>query len=146
MFTFVGAALLLCATWCWWKSLRAIVRGRLSRTWPATDGKIRAARVIKKRNSKGREVWRHEIEYAYAVDGVRHRATRIRFGIPNSLLWSDPSRPSFRELHRGERVEVFHSPSRPSVSALHRGYSPFVFVTIAIGSLLCWWGVGLLRI
>ena len=137
---------LLIAAWFWWKSVRAIVRGRRSKMWPAARGEVKTAEVVKKFNSKGREVWRHKIEYKYSVDGARYRGTRIQFGIPNALLWTNPRLPSFRAFRRKDVIDVFYNPSRPSVAALERGHSPFVFVTLAAGAVIAWMGFGLFRV
>lgn len=142
----VGTGFLLITMWCWWKSLRAIVRGRRSRSWPAASGVIRSARVVKKYNRKSREVWRQVIDYSYSVDGKVYGGTRLQFGMPNALAWSDPSLPSFHLYCHRESVEVFYSPSRPSISALQRGFSPFVFVTFAAGALMAWMGSGLFNL
>jgi|KBSSwiStaDraftv2_1062776.scaffolds.fasta_scaffold00061_5 hypothetical protein len=142
----IGSAFLLVAAWLWWKSLRAIVRGLRSRSWPTTRGSIQTARVVKKRNSRGVEVWRYDVEYTYSVRGQDYRGTRLQFGIPNSLRWGDPSKPSFRQLRRGAAVDVHHSPLRPSVSALQAGVSPFAFLTLAAGGVIAWMGHGLLTL
>jgi hypothetical protein len=137
---------LFMAAWCWWKALRALVRGRLSRAWPTTNGVILAARVVKKRNSKAREVWRHELQYSYSVAGEAYRGSRVRFGVPNAFLWLAPSDPSFQRFRRGARVAVHHSPSRPSVSALQTGVSPFAYLTLACGGVSAWMGFRLLTL
>jgi len=136
----VAIGCLLLAASCFWRGLLSVVRGRLSRAWPTTKGLIRKARVVKKHNSKGIEVWRHEIEYSYSVGRRAYLGTRVRFGIPNALSWSDPTSRSFRPFHKGARVKVHHSPLRPSVSALETGFSPFVFLTLAAGGVLAWMG------
>ena len=66
------------------KGLRAIVRGMRSKSWPTANGTIRTARIVKKHNSKGKEVWRHEIEVRVLGRGrelYRHahslRGTRV---------------------------------------------------------------------
>ena len=142
----VAGGCLLTAVWFWWNGLCAIVRGLRSKSWPTTSGVIQTARVVKKHNSKGIEVWRHEIEYSYPVEGTRYRGTRLRFGIPASLLWLNPSDPSFQEFRSGATVAVIHSSSRPSVSALQRGYSPFAFLTLVAGGVIAWMGVWLLTL
>ena len=146
MIEVMGTGLLFIAAWFWWKSVRAIVRGVRSRSWPTANGVIKAAEVVKKYNSRGREVWRQKIEYSYSVGADVYRGTRIQFGIPNSLLWNAPAHPSFRLFRRKEAVDVFYSPSRPSIAALQRGYSTFVFVTLAAGAPLVWMGVRLLTL
>jgi hypothetical protein len=142
----VGAGLLLVAGWFWLKSVRAIVRGLGSKSWPAASGVIKSAEVVKKRNSKSREVWRQKIEYSYSVGNARYRGTRIQFGIPNALRWRNPVVDSFRVFRRKEAVDVFYSPSRPSIASLERGYSPFVFVTLAAGAVIIWMGLGLITL
>lgn len=121
--------------------MRAFVRGLSSRSWPVTKGVIRKAKVVKKRDSEGDEVSRQDLEYSYSVGGRTFRSTRLRFGIPRTLMWTSDSRPAYR---RGEHVDVVYSPSRPSVSALTRGGSPFALVTLGIGGVIVWFGVWLL--
>jgi len=144
MIEIVAGGCLLTAVWLWWTGLRAIARGLSSKSWPTTSGVIRTASIVKKNNAKGVEVWRHELEYSYSVESASYCGTRLRFGIPGSLLWLSPSDPSFRQYRSGATVVVIHSPSRPSVSALQRGYSPFVFLTLIAGGVIAWMGVGLL--
>ena len=143
MFELVGSLFLVLAIWCWWKSLRSIVRGRRSRGWPASDGVIREVRIFRKNNRRGVPVWSQDVAYSYAVGGQRYEARRLQFGVPNRLLWSNEEK---RVLERGESVEVFYDPSRPSVSALHRGFSPFAFLTIAAGAVLAWMSYGVLSV
>ena len=142
----IAGICLLTAAWFWWKGLRAIARGMRSKSWPTTNGTIRTARVSKKNNSKGIEVWRHEVEYSYLVDGASYLGTRIRFGVPASLLWLSPKDPSFQQFRPGAPVAIIHNPSRPSVSALQRGYSPFALLTLAVGAVIGWIGIGLLTL
>jgi len=141
-----GSAFLLIAAWFWWKSARAIVRGVRSKTWPVADGVIKTAEVVKKFNSHGNEVWRQKIEYKYSVGAESYRGSRIQFGIPNALLWTDPALPSLRPFRPSDVIDVFYNPSRPSIAALRRGYSPFVFVTLAVGALIAWMGFSLLTL
>ena len=144
MIEIFAGGFLLAAVGFWWNGLRAIVYGLRSKSWPATSGVIRAARVVKKHNAKGMEVWRHELEYSYTVEGASYRGTRIRFGVPASLLWLNPKDPSFQQFRPGATVAVIHNPSRPSVSTLQPGYSPFAFLTLAAGGVAAWVGVWLL--
>jgi hypothetical protein len=65
---------------------------------------------MKKHNAKGIEVWRHELEYSYSVESVSYCGTRLRFGVPASLLWLSPSDPSFQQYRAGATVVVIHSP------------------------------------
>ena len=134
----IATICLLVATLFWWLGIHALVRGRRSRSWPTAKGTIDSARVHKKYNSKGREVWRHQVEYSYSVGDTRFRGTRIRFGIPQALLWFQPSDPTFQQFRRGARVIVYHSPGRPSLCTLQPVASAFSFVTLAGGGLLAW--------
>jgi hypothetical protein len=142
----IGIGCVLIAAWCWLNGFRAIMRGLLSRTWPIASGEIGSARVVKKYNSKGREVLRYERQYSYSVDGTVYRGHRIRFGIPNALCWFDPSHPSVRPIRPGARVPVYHSPLRPSVGALERGVSPFVLITLVAGGCIAWIGFQLVTL
>jgi hypothetical protein len=146
MIEIVAGVCLLAAVWCWWTGLRAMLRGLRSKSWPAASGVIRTTSVVKKHNSKGREVWRHEIEYSYSVAGASYRGSRFQFGIPASLSWLDPSDPSFQQFRPGATVAVIHDPSRPSVSALRRGCSPFALLTLVAGGVIAGIGVWLLRL
>jgi hypothetical protein len=146
MIELMGTGLLFIAAWFWWKSVRAIVRGVRSKSWPTANGVIKTAQVVKKNNRRGTEVWRQKIEYRYSVGAAVYRGTRIQFGIPNALRWNDPALPSFRLFRRKEAVDVVYKPSRPSIAALERGYSPFVFVTLAAGATIVWMGIGLLTL
>jgi hypothetical protein len=127
----------------WWifRSAQSLLRGIFSRDWPATDGEIVSVKVVKKFNSRGREVWREELEYKYSVGGTRYRATRRRFGVPARYDWNNHRT---QPLRRGDRVDVIYSPTRPGVSALHRGYSPFAFLPIVAGAWIVWMGVKVL--
>lgn len=99
------------------------------------------ARIARKYNSKGSEVWRHQLEYSYSVNGKPFCGHRIRFGIPSALLWFAPTDPSFHQFRQGADVVVYHSPSRPSTSSLQQGVSAFAFVTLAAGCIVTWVGV-----
>jgi hypothetical protein len=141
-----GAAVgfLLMSAWCWLTSLRSVVCGRRSSSWPTAKGTIRRARIVKKYDGEGREVWRHDLEYSYSANGRAYSGRRVRFGIPNSLLWLAPSDPSFRLFRTKARVAVRHSPRHPSISTLQTGVSPFVFVSFTAGAFLAWIGFWLL--
>jgi hypothetical protein len=136
----VAAGCLLVGAWGVWKSMRALLRGVMSRSWPVAAGVIQKAKVVKSRNSEGDEVSRQDLEYSYSVRGRTYRKTRVRFGIPRSVMSSD----SQHGYHRGDRVDVYYSPSRPSVSALQRGSSPFALITLGGGGVIVWIGVRLL--
>jgi hypothetical protein len=140
MHELIGAGCLLVGAWCVWKSMRALLRGLLSRSWPVATGVVLKAKVVKSRNSEGDEVSRQDLEYSYSVRGRTYRKTRVRFGIPRSVMSSD----SQREYRRGERVDVYYSPSRPTVSALQRGSSPFALLTLGGGGVIVWIGFRLL--
>lgn len=143
MFEVVGGGFLLMAAWIWFKSLRGLVCGWLSRSWPTADGVIESVKVVKKFNRRRQEVWRQVIRYSYKVGGKVYRGSRIRFGIPNSLVWSSMSEPPFRKK---DRVEVVHSPSIIGLSALQRGSHPFLFLAIIAGGVLAWMGLGLFNV
>jgi hypothetical protein len=136
----IGAACLLVGGWCMWKSMRALVRGVMSRSWPVAAGVILTTKLVKKRNSEGDEVSHQDLEYSYSVHGRTYRKTRVRFGIPRSMMYSN-SQHGYR---RGEHVDVYYSPARPSVSALQRGSSPFALITLGGGGFLVWIGFRLL--
>jgi len=136
----IGAGCLLVGAWCVWKSTRALVRGVMSRSWPVAAGVVLTTKLVRKRNSEGDEVLRQDLEYSYSVQGRTYRKTRVRFGIPRSLKYSD----SQRGYRRGEHVDVYYSPSQPSVSALQRGSSPFALITLGGGGVLVWIGFRLL--
>lgn len=143
MFELVAAVCLGVGAWWMFRSVRTLVRGVLSRSWPTTNGVITASRVVKKFNSHGDEVWREELEYSYSVAGTKYRGTRRRFGVPAAFDWN-----AAREepLRRGDRVDVVYSASTPSVSALRRGFSPFAVLTLIAGGILVWMGVQLLLV
>ena len=124
----------------WWvfRCVQAILRGVLSRNWPETEGRIRSVKIVKKFNRRGREIWREELEYAYAVNGTRYRGTRRQFGVPARYDWNHNRPEPFR---KGDAVDVIYSASRPSVSALQRGFSPFVFIPLIAGAWILWMGV-----
>ena len=146
MLDVAAAGCLLVAAWCWITSLRGVVCGRRSSSWPTAKGTIRNAAIVKKFNREGREVWRHDLEYSYSANGHEYNGRRVRFGIPNSLLWLEPSDPSFRLFRAKARVAVHHSPLLPSISTLKHGVSPFVFVSFTAGALLAWMGFQLLTL
>jgi hypothetical protein len=137
----IGAAGVTVGVWWILRSVRTLVRGALSRAWPETAGVIDAAKVVKKFNSRAREVWREELEYSYGVGGTRYRGTRRRFGVPARYDWNDAQT---RPLRQGETVSVVYSTSNPALSALQRGFSPFAFLPMIGGGLMIWFGVRLL--
>ena len=121
-------------------SLRAVMRGVHSRSWPMTRGVVARARVVKSRNSDADEVWREEIEVTYSVGTTKYRCKRAQFGIPRALTWS--AKPS--GLRKGSSVEVYYDPRRPSLSVLQRGFSPFALFAAAVGGVMLWTGSRLL--
>ena len=137
----IAFACLLIGGWFILISLRAVMNGLLSRSWPVAAGIVRSCRVIKKLNSDADEVVRQELVYSYSVDDKTYRATRVRFGVPRIFSWSALPRDLLRS---GESVDVYHSPSRPSISALQRGVSPFVLLALAAGGIGVWIGISLI--
>jgi hypothetical protein len=137
---------LLMSAWCWFTSLRGVVCGRRSSSWPTAKGTIRKALIVKKYDGEGREVWRHDLEYSYSANGRAYNGRRVRFGIPNSLLWLEPSDPSFRLFRTRAHVVVRHSPLFPSISALQQGVSPFVLISLTAAAFLAWIGFCLLTL
>ena len=137
----IAAGCLFIGGWCLLSGVRAVVLGLLSHRWPEANGIIRNAKVVTSRNSEGDEVSRQEIEYKYSVNGRVYRGTRLRFGLPRRLSWTNQPSPVFR---RGQSVTIFHSNSRPAVSVLRKGVSPFVFITLTTGGALVLAGIRLL--
>src|SRR6185295_9262314 len=74
------------------RSLRAIVRGVLSRKWPAVQGTVRKSKRTEDTNSEGDRIWRLDVEYAYGVNGKTFRGKRVRFGLPLRAASDDPAR------------------------------------------------------
>ena len=108
--------------------------------------KFEAGHRIGNALGEGEEVWRHDLEYSYSVNGRDYNGRRVRFGTPNSLLWFAPSDPSFRLFRARARVAVHHSPDRPSISVLQPGVSPFVLVSVTAAAFLAWVGYFLLTL
>ena len=125
---------LLLGGWVILKSLRAIVSGVLSESWPTATGSIEAVTIETKLNSEAEEVSRQRVEYSYVVGGNTYRGARIRFGLPPILRWSSQPGP----FNRGESVAVIHNPSQPEMSTLQRGFSAFALFTLAVGCLIVW--------
>jgi hypothetical protein len=137
----LAAAFLLVGGWGVFKSVRAIVRGHRSRTWPVTAGEVRKTKIITKKDSEGDDISRRDVEYAYTVSAKKYRGKRVKFGVPGALLWSGTPPPPLR---RGGRIDVVHSPADPAVSALERGFSPFALLTFAVASTIVAMGVRIL--
>jgi uncharacterized protein DUF3592 len=131
---------LLLGGWVMSKSLRAIVSGVLSESWPTVRGSIKAVTMETKLNGEGEEVSRQRVEYSYVVGGTTYRGARIRFGLPLILQWSSQPGP----FSGGESVAVIHNPSQPEMSTLQRGFSPFVLFTLAFGCLTVWASIKIL--
>ena len=138
MFEGIGALFLVVGAWWLFRCVLTMARGIRSRNWPATTGEIRAVKIAKKFNRRGREIWREELEYEYSVNGKSYRGTRRQFGVPARYDWNHGRQEPCR---KGDVVDVIHSASRPSVSALVRGFSPFVFIPLVVGSWIVWMGV-----
>ena len=140
----IGTGLLIVAVWLWGKSGMDICRGFACRRWPAAKGALIAVERRVKANSEGDEVGRYSVAYSFSVGGVAYTGSRIRFGVPNALLWFGQSDSTAREWRKGGRVTVYYNPSRPSVCALQHGVSPFAFLTVAAGIAMAWLGLGAL--
>jgi hypothetical protein len=118
------------------RSLRAIVRGILSRKWPAVQGTLRKSKRTEDTNSEGDRIWRLDVEYAFDVNGKTFRGKRVHFGLPLRTVWSDVADAP----RAGDRVTVVYNPSRPSISALRRGVHPFAIIPLIVGVGLLWVG------
>jgi hypothetical protein len=140
MLNSIGIASVLVATWLGWHAISSLVAGLRSPSWPVARGLLVSVTIKKKRNGDDEEAWCPMVRYSYSVGGKKYRGTRIRFGVPKGLLWLDPSHPSFRQLRRRARVDVYYSPLWPSFSALQTGVSPFVLITLAAVGALAWFG------
>lgn len=129
----IGTGLLIVAVWLLGKSGLGVYRGLACRHWPVANGKLITVNSHVKANSEGDEVRRYTVVYSFSVDGTVHTGNRIRFGVPNSLLWFNPSDLAAREWRRDGRVAVYYNPSRPSLCVLQQGVSPFAFLVVAVG-------------
>jgi hypothetical protein len=130
---------LLLGGWVLFKSLRALVRGVVSQSWPTAEGVIETVTLETKLNSEADEVFRQRVQYSYRVGAKTYRGARIRFGLPLALQWSQQT-----PFSRGDRVTVIHNPSQPRISTLQRGFSGFALFTFAAGCLIVWGSIKIL--
>lgn len=140
MYLVIAVAGFLLGSWVMVASVRAIVRGVVSQSWPTATGVIETVTTEKKLNSEGDEVSRQRVVYSYCVGAKTYRGARVRFGLPRTLQWS-LSPATFRD---GDSVAVIHNPSRPEISTLQRGFSPFVLFALLAASLIVWGSIQVL--
>jgi hypothetical protein len=128
------------------RSYSTIIDAIASRSWPATQGAIRAVTVVVSSPSGRRRrsaLYSAEVTYTFEVQGFRYTQNRTSF----DKLRDYPSREvaersALTEFPVGRAVTVYHDPSHPvrcslvraSISAVVRLAAPSIFaVTCAIG-------------
>ena len=140
LFPALGLAILLVAAWLAWHSAFSVVAGLWSSSWPVARGRLVSAAIVKKRDADDNEVWRPVWKYSYSVNGTPHANARIRFGVPNALLWFAPSHPIVCQAHHGQQLTIRYCPRWPAISTVQAGMHPFVMLTAATAGGLGWLG------
>jgi hypothetical protein len=97
--------------------------------WPVAAGVITESRLTAPRKKGAR----HQLRYAYDVDGVAYSSDRTAFA---GVLWSATARDRAARFPEGKTVSVYYQPGNPSVAVLEPGVSWFRTVGALLVGLL----------
>src|SRR5690606_30121381 len=106
------------------RSYSTIIDAFASRSWPSTQGAIRAVEVIASSSSgRGRHSAQYsaEVTYTFEVQKVRYNQNRISFNKLREYPSREVAERSARaEFPVGRAVTVYHDPSHPARCSLAR--------------------------
>ncbi|MSR32074.1 MAG: DUF3592 domain-containing protein [Gemmataceae bacterium] len=125
VFYVVGFGLLGYGLWSARRSTQAA-------SWPTTAATVTQLEVRESSDSDGSS-FEVKVQYAYAVDGVAHKGSRLAFGYASSS-----GREAHEEIHRklkeAKAVSVRYDPADPSVSCLSFGLHRSIQFTLAFAA------------
>ncbi|HEX5386470.1 MAG TPA: DUF3592 domain-containing protein [Gemmatimonadales bacterium] len=120
-----GAAIVARAGYLHW-------RGRRTRHWPSTAGRLTDAYVLKYHHMRSGPGYGARVEYEYDVGGRRYRASQRVIG---AVEYATPARAS-AELADLEHapLRVYYDPANPADAVLRPGIAP-VARRLALGGV-----------
>jgi hypothetical protein len=102
-------------------AVRNFVKGSASRNWLPAEGRILRSLVLAGTSDEG-ETLTPQVEYEYAVSGIKYRGTRLRYGQIGSWNRKQAERTIARYI-AGAQQTVLYNPRKPSESVLISGTS-----------------------
>jgi hypothetical protein len=118
-------------------AIRSGRKASVSKSWPATTGKILAAGIEPRRShSDGGTSTSYYpvVQYEYTVNGQRYLGNRITFGMDVGYGWTGMAQRQIANYAPGANVAVFYDPSEPGNAVLERtgGTSSKILWVVAI--------------
>ncbi|MBZ0286919.1 MAG: DUF3592 domain-containing protein, partial [Anaerolineae bacterium] len=119
-------------------ALRASRRASVSRSWPATTGKVLAAGIEPRRghssNGGSYTSYYPVVQYEYTVNGQRYLGNRINVGNEVGYGWTNMAQRQIDGYAPGSSVAVFYDPNEPANAVLERtaGTSGKIYWFVAI--------------
>lgn len=105
------------------------VRAHLGRRWPRVPGVITVSHL--EDTGRNRLRGRVHVAYRYAVGGVEHTGTRVRFG--DWLIYSGPvAREIAARYPKGRTVTVLHHPRNPADATLEPAATTILYIWLGI--------------
>jgi hypothetical protein len=95
-------------------NLKALLRARRSKIWPACLGRVVSADLVYVGFRSG---WKVNIQYKYRLDGVEYTGQRVDFAYFDSYSRREAEEIMARFPQDAER-SVFYDPARPGEAAL----------------------------
>lgn len=119
-------------------ALRASRKASISRSWPATTGKILAAGIEPRTGRSGSSGYSTSyypvVQYEYTVNGQRFLGNRITFGGDVGYGWTGMAQRQIASYVPDSSVAVFYDPNEPGNAVLERtaGTSGKIYWLVAI--------------
>jgi len=136
---------------CGWAVLQ-IGRSLLAHRWPAVDGEIIDARVVRDNQRQYEDAGTQVVTYRYQVDGQRYTNNRMRFGEPAPRSMVPVRRANANVMvpvrrgnanvvaamasghqARGKPIRVYYNPRDPEDSVVHRTAHFSMWLLLAVG-------------
>lgn len=119
-------------------AIRASRKASVSRSWPATTGKVLAAGIEPRTGRSGSSGYSTSyypvVQYEYTVNGQRYLGNRITFGGQVGYGWTNMAQNQIANYNPGSSVAVFYDPNEPANAVLERtaGTSGKIYWFVAI--------------
>ena len=130
----MSSSFLIAGAWAFLFSLRDIRRGRASKSWPTTTGKITFSGIKKVSDSEG-TFYFPDISYEYSVDGVTYLSDAIHFGPARGFAFPSSARKRASKYTVGMPVTVYYNPEDPNIAVLEPGIRTSSFIFLGLGAL-----------
>jgi hypothetical protein len=118
-------------------------RARESEDWPMLEAKVLASSVKKYRGVHSGTSYGPVVRYQYQYEGVVHEGKRFMFSGLELTTHSRAEAEDFiAPFESGARITIRVSPKNPQVSVIAPGVDRRVWITLFIGSMLVFMGLG----